>query len=178
MMTSGLTQTSTVLSSNDYGWNQNQIQGYWPQSNYYMTSSATSPTEVVESMPHFYPYVASSSQVYEKSIQSIDDNRKDENDENEEEEIATAVSNKKKDTISSLNHRSLEIRIPEFTSNSAKNSINNPKLSYTPFQLELLNMIYSKWKHPKAEQKTFIAQCVGITRKQTMVYNLNNLYSN
>lgn len=65
-------------------------------------------------------------------------------------------------------------KIPEFTSSSVKNS-NNPKLSYTPFQLELLNLIYSKWKHPKAEQKTFISKVVGITRKQTMVRKIVHL---
>lgn len=62
-----------------------------------------------------------------------------------------------------------DAKIPEFTGSLLKNAANNPKLSYTPFQLELLNMIYSKWKHPKAEQKTFIAKVVGITRKQTLV---------
>lgn len=46
---------------------------------------------------------------------------------------------------------------------------NTTKLSYTAFQLEVLNAIYSESKYPNSVQKTDIARLVGITRDQVKV---------
>ena len=83
----------------------------------------------------------------------------------ETEYLSSSSSNKENSSFD------FPIRTAEFYSAITRKQpvVNNPKLCYTPFQLDLLNMIYSKWKHPKADQKTFIAKVVGITRKQTIV---------
>jgi hypothetical protein len=50
-----------------------------------------------------------------------------------------------------------------------KISSNSTKLSYTNFQLELLNAIYMDMNYPNSTQKTMIAAIVGITRDQVKV---------
>lgn len=158
-----------------------EIKGYWPQSmtNFYMTSS----TET-SSAPHLSTLQANSYQGLEPSYayninKSNDFNQATKLNERCPDVEESLQNQRKTDNSSPIVSNDLqeevdqqEVRIPEFTNcSAARNSANNPKLSYTPFQLELLNTIYSKWKHPKAEQKTFIAKCVGITRKQAMVSN-------
>lgn len=54
-----------------------------------------------------------------------------------------------------------------FTTQKLTNSAT--KLSYTPYQLELLNSIYMDMKYPNSVQKTLIAKCIGITRDQVKV---------
>jgi hypothetical protein len=43
------------------------------------------------------------------------------------------------------------------------------RLSYTRYQLELLNGIYAKVRYPNSSQKQLIAKRVGITREQVKV---------
>lgn len=53
---------------------------------------------------------------------------------------------------------------------------NTVKLSYTAYQLELLNAIYTDMKYPNSVQKTLVAKLIGITRDQVKVnieYNLS-----
>jgi hypothetical protein len=54
-----------------------------------------------------------------------------------------------------------------FTTQKIVNS--TAKLSYTVYQLQVLNVIYNKMKYPNSEQKTLIAQFIGITREQVKV---------
>ena len=54
-----------------------------------------------------------------------------------------------------------------FTTQKLNNS--TAKLSYTPYQLELLNSIYKDMKYPNSVQKTLIAKLIGITRDQVKV---------
>lgn len=51
-----------------------------------------------------------------------------------------------------------------------KVSTNMVKLSYTPYQLELLNAIYTEMKYPNSVQKTLIGKLIGITRDQVKVF--------
>ena len=46
---------------------------------------------------------------------------------------------------------------------------NTVKLSYTAYQLELLNAIYTDMKYPNSVQKTLVAKLIGITRDQVKV---------
>lgn len=46
---------------------------------------------------------------------------------------------------------------------------NTTKLSYTVYQLEILNDIYKEMKYPNSVQKTMIANIIGITRDQVKV---------
>lgn len=50
-----------------------------------------------------------------------------------------------------------------------KAPINKDKLKYTPYQLELLNAIYMEIDYPNCNQKTLIAQVIGIKREQLKV---------
>lgn len=50
---------------------------------------------------------------------------------------------------------------------------NTSKLSYTVYQLELLNAIYSDMKYPNSVQKTLIAKLIGITRDQVKIWFQN-----
>ncbi|RNA24447.1 homeobox Hox-A2-like [Brachionus plicatilis] len=54
-----------------------------------------------------------------------------------------------------------------------KMSNNTSKLSYTVYQLELLNAIYSDMKYPNSVQKTLIAKLIGITRDQVKIWFQN-----
>lgn len=54
-----------------------------------------------------------------------------------------------------------------FTTQKMNNS--TTKLSYTPYQLELLNSIYTDMKYPNSVQKTLVAKLIGITRDQVKV---------
>jgi hypothetical protein len=56
-----------------------------------------------------------------------------------------------------------------------KMSNNTVKLSYTAYQLELLNAIYTDMKYPNSVQKTLVAKLIGITRDQVKVKLLKNL---
>jgi hypothetical protein len=47
------------------------------------------------------------------------------------------------------------------------------KLSYTTFQLELLESIYETMKYPNSVQKTLVAKYVGITRDQVKIWFQN-----
>ncbi|XP_071081467.1 homeobox protein NOBOX-like [Haliotis cracherodii] len=47
------------------------------------------------------------------------------------------------------------------------------RLSYTRYQLELLNAIYSRVKYPNSTQKQLIAKRVGITRDQVKIWFQN-----
>lgn len=50
---------------------------------------------------------------------------------------------------------------------------NTAKLSYTVYQLELLNAIYIDMKYPNSVQKTLIAKLIGITRDQVKIWFQN-----
>lgn len=50
---------------------------------------------------------------------------------------------------------------------------NTSKLSYTVYQLELLNAIYCDMKYPNSVQKTLIAKLIGITRDQVKIWFQN-----
>ena len=47
------------------------------------------------------------------------------------------------------------------------------KLSYTVYQLELLNAIYTDMKYPNSVQKTLIGKLIGITRDQVKIWFQN-----
>jgi hypothetical protein len=72
------------------------------------------------------------------------------------------------------------IQVPSSTANSSnfqtfttqKLSNATTKLSYTPYQLELLNSIYKDMKYPNSVQKTLVAKRIGITRDQVKVSRL------
>ncbi len=74
------------------------------------------------------------------------------------------------------------IQVPSSTANSTnfqtfttqKMSSATTKLSYTPYQLELLNSIYKDMKYPNSVQKTLVAKRIGITRDQVKVRFLIN----
>jgi hypothetical protein len=57
---------------------------------------------------------------------------------------------------------------PYFTTQKIQNTT-TAKLSYTVYQLELLNAIYIDMKYPNSVQKTLIAKLIGITRDQVKV---------
>lgn len=132
-----------------------------PRNNYYQPNNNINNSAVYSTTIHSSVFQTANHQHHEQ----IEENLREDDESVDGDEESKDESGK----VETKRATAGEIRIPEFRSSAAKNSLNNPKLSYTPFQLELLNMIYLKWKHPKAEQKTFIAKCVGITRKQTMV---------
>ena len=50
---------------------------------------------------------------------------------------------------------------------------NTAKLSYTVYQLELLNAIYVDMKYPNSVQKTLIGKLIGITRDQVKIWFQN-----
>jgi hypothetical protein len=66
------------------------------------------------------------------------------------------------------NNRHLNYQTSLFTTQKLNNS--TTKLSYTPYQLELLNSIYNDMKYPNSVQKTLIAKLIGITRDQVKVF--------
>lgn len=66
------------------------------------------------------------------------------------------------DDINSTNHLFLEYR--PFTPPPPRE-----RLSYTRYQLELLNGIYNHVRYPNSTQKQLIAKRVGITREQVKV---------
>ena len=65
------------------------------------------------------------------------------------------------------NNKHLNYQTSLFTTQKLNNS--STKLSYTPYQLELLNSIYNDMKYPNSVQKTLIAKLIGITRDQVKV---------
>ena len=64
-------------------------------------------------------------------------------------------------------NKHLNYQTSVFTTQKLSNSTS--KLSYTPYQLELLNSIYKDMKYPNSVQKTLIAKLIGITRDQVKV---------
>ena len=81
----------------------------------------------------------------------------------EKENFDESVSNKSP---------SLATSIPAyFTTQKIVN--NTSKLSYTVYQLELLNAIYIDMKYPNSVQKTLIAKLIGITRDQVKIWFQN-----
>jgi hypothetical protein len=62
-----------------------------------------------------------------------------------------------------------------FTTQKMSNA--TTKLSYTPYQLELLNSIYKDMKYPNSVQKTLVAKRIGITRDQVKVWNMKSISS-
>lgn len=47
------------------------------------------------------------------------------------------------------------------------------RLTYTKYQLELLNAIYAKFKYPNQHQKQLLAKRIGITRSQVKIWFQN-----
>jgi hypothetical protein len=76
--------------------------------------------------------------------------------------------NIKSNSDSSQNNKHLtNYQTTVFTTQKMNNS--TTKLSYTPYQLELLNSIYTDMKYPNSVQKTLVAKLIGITRDQVKV---------
>lgn len=83
----------------------------------------------------------------------------------------SSQSNDKMNFIPSTNNSSTSVFPTYFT--TQKLSSSTTKLSYTPYQLELLNSIYDDMKYPNSVQKTLIAKRIGITRDQVKIWFQN-----
>ncbi|CAF1011667.1 unnamed protein product [Brachionus calyciflorus] len=95
---------------------------------------------------------------------------KSENSSSSESESNSDSSNKENDE--SDNKEKLVNNYPAFFT-TQKMANNTSKLSYTVYQLELLNAIYSDMKYPNSVQKTLIAKLIGITRDQVKIWFQN-----
>ena len=160
----------------DYNLNQNL---YYQDSSEYENLNPRYPSVAsinkIQSIDNQTVYLDSN--VHEKETSS-DSNNESSSDRNEEstsykendEDYSNTKENlsyeSKNENI--LTNNSLVNNIPTFfTTQKIQNS--TAKLSYTVYQLELLNAIYTDMKYPNSVQKTMIAKLIGITRDQVKV---------
>lgn len=149
--------------NNVFSYQQQQQYAYYPQQ----------PQVLTKSYENFNQSMASS---YQGS--DLCKNNQNENS----NQGATDLSELSDRSINNYNNKENE----EKTSPVAKSSTDIPvyfttqkivnntaKLSYTVYQLELLNAIYVDMKYPNSVQKTLIGKLIGITRDQVKIWFQN-----
>ncbi len=151
------------------------VPSIWPNNKNDWATSTTTPYTgsyyaPQPQYPAYYPSQASNSfgPTNESSINANDSsefssdksvNNPASNKENVPEQAATSPS-------------SLVNKVPAYFT-TQKIASNTSKLSYTTYQLQLLNAIYIDMKYPNSVQKTLIAKLIGITRDQVKIWFQN-----
>lgn len=128
----------------------------------YQFNSASSYTNQLNFIPNQPYQVNKSVELYDKldETKNEDTNSYDSNKENEQEVDSESP------LVNNANSYPAY-----FTTQKIVN--NTTKLSYTNYQLGILNVIYKEMTYPNSVQKTLIANIVGITRDQVKIWFQN-----
>lgn len=190
-----LTNTNYAFNSNSaYNAYFSQTYMHPPKQNYYGFQSAP----IAPALNNQLPYTSQSNNFFDQSAANKNEHSTSDDSTNRTSPLEQAsseklpdspVSNESTDKINKNTSYDSNKESIEDSNISSSNALNNNnmttyfttqkvlnntvKLSYTAYQLELLNAIYTDMKYPNSVQKTLIAKLIGITRDQVKIWFQN-----
>lgn len=157
-------------SDNYYNYYQMySYSNYIQNPNYYVFSNQQAPTISAESATQANEELL---KIQTKVNEKLNCNPSLEKSESSSSSEAESQIESNKENDENVEKNPITNNYPAFFT-TQKIANNTSKLSYTVYQLELLNAIYSNMKYPNSVQKTLIAKLIGITRDQVKIWFQN-----
>ena len=125
------------------------------------------PTQPLPQTSDYYltPSISQTTPYYNPTSVTTSDN------DNDNDDSTDSLSSNKENASSTTSNSAINLVPAYFT--TQKIVTQTTKLSYTVYQLELLNAIYTDMKYPNSVQKTLIGKLIGITRDQVKIWFQN-----